>query len=333
MALVKPKLIFAWLAAAVLLPSCASVLDEDGALAITSYDIQENGRIVVDVRVNGEGPFAFALDTGATISVVFDELRKELALELVPGKALKIHGLVASGTFPFVSISRLEVGRETWADPRIASLPGDTAAGTSIDGILGVDFLRRYAVGLSVRDRLIRLYPPELVAGRAYRGWASIPLEPAFIGESGAALYLFEIEIGAHRLPAIFDLGAGLNLLNHAAAELIGLDAVASRDRDVLSGAIESAPLMARFRIDEVKTGHVHWRYEEFRVAELELFTTLMRSDTPYALLGAGLFMQRDFIIDFTRNRLLVKVAMDEVGAGDNEVGEPNARNRQEEPD
>ena len=38
-----------------------------------------------------------------------------------------------------------------------------------------------------------------------------------------------------------------------------------------------------------------------------------MQGDSPAAILGAGLFTQRDFIIDFVRSRLLVKVAMGEV--------------------
>ena len=61
---------------------------------------------------------------------------------------------------------------------------------SGIDGILGVDFLRRYAVGFSTRDRVIRLYPPDLVARRNYRGWTSVPLEPEYIGDSGAALLI-----------------------------------------------------------------------------------------------------------------------------------------------
>ena len=313
----KPNLL--WLAPLTLLWGCASVLDEDGALAVAPYTIQDNGRIVVNVRVNGNGPFVFALDTGATISVVFEELRDELALEAVPGTALKVHGMVGSGIFPLVNVSSLAVGREVWDQPRIVALPGDTATGAKIDGILGVDFLRRYAVGFSTADKVIRLYPPDLVAAKAYQGWTSIRLLPEVIGEGTAALYLFATEIGGRRIPAIFDLGAGVNLLNHVAVESLGLKAVYSRDKEVLSGAIESAPIAARFRIKEVKIGRARWRREEFEIIEEDLFQSLMNFDVPYAILGAGLFTQRDFIIDFTRNRLLVDFAMDELDplAGD----------------
>ena len=300
------------LAPVILLWGCASVLEEDGALTLVPYDIKENGRIVIEAQLNGQGPFAFALDTGASISVVFDELSNKLALPPVAGKKVMIHGVVASGEFPLLSISRLAVGHEVWADPRIASLPGDTAASTGLDGILGVDFLRRYAVGFSARDRVIRLYPPELVGRRNYRGWTSISLEPEYIGDSGAALYLFEIDVGGRKIPAVFDLGSGLNIINWAAARSLGYNQVDPRDGDLLSGAIESVPVMARLSIDEVTTGRVRWRDEEFTIAELKIFESLRCDATPCAILGAGLFNQRDFIIDFTRGRLLVKVAMDE---------------------
>ncbi len=309
---VRPILKIIWLAPVLALCGCASVLDEDGALAIAPYDIREDGRIVVEAQVNGQGPFAFALDTGASISVVFDEMNNKLELEPLPGQAVIIHGVVASGKFPLLRVSRLEVGREVWADPRIALLPGDTPATKGVDGILGVDFLRRYAVGFSTRDRAIRLYPPELVGRRSYRGWASVPLRPEYIGDSGAALYFFEIEIGGKRIPALFDLGAGLNMINWAAARSLGLELVDMQGDELLTGAIESAPVAARVKFDEVTTGRIRWRDEEFTIAELKIFSTITPGISGCAILGAELFTQRDFIIDFTRNRLLVNVAMRE---------------------
>lgn len=297
---------------ALLLSGCASVLDEGGALAVAPYDIDDNGSIVIDARVNGQGPFAFALDTGASISVIFDGLSEELGLESIPGIVLKIHGILASGNFPLLSVNRLEVGTEVWVEPRIASLP-NAAVGAGLDGMLGIDFLRRYAVGFSARERAVRLYPPHLVSDRKYRGWTAIPLVPEHIGEGHAAVYVLEIEVDGHRLPAIFDLGAGLNMLNWAAADSLGLDTLSSRDDDLLRGAIDSAPVAARFNADEVTIGRLRWRKEEFVVADLEICETLMSDGVPCALLGAGPFSQRDFIIDFARSRLLVKFATDEL--------------------
>lgn len=306
------------LAAAFLMCGCASVLDEDGALAIAPYTIEKNGRIVVAAHVNNRGPFDFALDTGASISAVFDKLRFELELEPVPGKLAIIHGAVATGEYPLLEIDRIGVGPEEWTNARIVSLPGDTLAGTAIDGVLGVDFLRKYAVGFSTRERVIRLYPPHLVARRAYRGWASVPLEASLIGEGDAAVYLFEIEIDGGRLPAVFDLGAGLNLMNWPAAQKLGIDPTKLRDDELVFGAIESAPVAARLDANEVIAGHIRWRNEKFLIADLEVFSVLMPGNHPAAILGAGFFTQRDFVIDFVRSRLLVKVAMDELDPPNN---------------
>jgi len=301
------------LAAVLVLCGCASTLDQDNALAIAPYRILEDGRIVVESRVNDQGPFGFALDTGSSISIVFDDLSNKLELEVLPGQRVMIHGTVASGGFPLVGVSRLQVGQETWDDPRIASLPGDTEAGDTIDGILGIDFLQRYAIGFSAEDHIVRLYHPDLVSNRSYRGWATIPLERVNIGESGAALYFFDVEIRGQTVPALFDLGAGLNMINWPAARSLRFSTV-RRSRDhLVSGVIESEPVVARTEAMQVKTAGIRWRNEVFLIADLEIFATLQKSDSPFVILGAGLFNQRDFVIDFVRNRLLVKVAMAEV--------------------
>lgn len=309
------------LAAVIMLSGCASVLDQDGALAVSPYDIDANGRIVVDVQVNGNGPFEFALDTAASISVVFDELRDELALQPEPGKTVIIHGTVASGRFPILSVDFLEVGREVWIKPRLASMPSKTDATTGIDGILGVDFLRRYAVGFSTRDRVVRLYPPDLVGRRSYRGWASVPLIPQYIGTSGAALFLFEIEINDQTIPAVFDLGAGMNMMNWSAAHSLGIEPADLLGDDSFSGVIDTTTGVGWIRAERVTTGRIRWRNEVFSVAELNVFASFLKEDDPCAVLGAGLFNQRDFIIDFPRSRLLIKVAMDEVDLSGAEDG------------
>lgn len=303
------------LAAIMTLPGCASVLDLDNALAVVPYNIEESGRIVVEAHVNGHGPYNFVLDTAASISAVFDPLRNELALDLIPGKSVTVHGAVASAKFSLLDIDRLELGTVSWATPRIVSLPGETAAGAGIDGILGVDFMRRYAVAFSTSDRAVRLYPPNLVARRSYQGWASVPMKAEPIDASSAAVYFMEVQIDGWAITAVFDLGAGLNMINWPGARSIGITRRASREDRMFSGALDSVPIVAQLDADEVTTANVRWRNEVFAVADVEIFETLHLQNSPAAILGARLFTQRDFIIDFDRNRLLVKVAMDEVDA------------------
>lgn len=315
---VKPILKILAVTALLALSGCAGVLDLDDALAIAPYHIEDGGRIVVEARINGHGPYDFVLDTAASISAVFDNVRDELELESIPGKSVIVHGAVASGKHPLLDIERLELGSAIWANPRIVSLPGETAAGASVDGVLGVDFLQRYAVGFSTGDRVVRLYPPDLVARRSYQGWASVRLKSERIGESGAWVYFIDVEIDGWKITAVFDLGAGFNIINWPGVHSLGKTARALRKKALVSGALESSPVVARLHAEEVTTARIRWRNELFTVADIKIFETFMLGDKPAAILGAGLFTQRDFVIDFIRNRLLVRVAMDEVNAHGN---------------
>ena len=330
---VKPYFRMLGLAAVVALSGCASVLDLDGALAIVPYNIEEDGRIVVEASIDGQGLYDFVLDTGSSISVVFDAPRDELSLEPIPGMTVIVHGITASRQFPLLNIGRLEVGREVWTDPRIVSIPSETTATVSIDGILGIDFLRRYAVGFSTRDRVLRLYPPDLVAQKSYRGWASIPLQAVHVGASGPVMYFVDIEINGSKIRAVFDLGAGFNMINWPGARSLGLAPPRLRDGNRMSGALDSSPIAARVNAEEVTTARIRWRNEQFSIADVEIFETLMLGDSPAAILGASLFTQRDFIIDFVRSRLLVNVAMDEVDAIGSAGTMPQARDHHSQAD
>jgi hypothetical protein len=132
----------------------------DRPLAALPYQLEPGGRIVVDVRVNNQGPFRFAIDTAATGSFAFSRMTDALALETIPGVTATVYGAVATGTFPVVQVDRLEIGGEVWEDAPLTALPGRTNATSTLDGILGADFLRRYSVGFSVRTNTATLYRP-----------------------------------------------------------------------------------------------------------------------------------------------------------------------------
>jgi len=297
----------ALIAAAAFAAGCATPLDEEGAVAVVPYRLGENGHIIVETMVNDDGPFDFALDTASSITVTFDKLIEQMELDCVPERYVNVHGMVASGQFPLIRIDAIEVGGQRWSDVAVARLPGRTPACAEIDGILGVDFMRRYAIGIYAEERVISLYPPELVSARSYSGWSSIPLQPVEIGDAGAGLYTIDIRHAAVTIPAIFDLGANFNILNWEAARRLGAKRSVARHREEISGAVESAEVTGRLQLRSFRTGEASWRNQDFVIADLELFEAIDLDDQPAAIVGVRLFSRHDFIIDFARNRLLVR--------------------------
>jgi len=298
---------FALIAATMAVASCASILKEDGALAVVPYKTGSEGQIVVATRVNNEGPYGFAVDTGASITVVLDKTSRSAGLESLGGRGVSIQGMVASGRFPLMTARSLSVGGETWANARVASIPGGTIAIDDIDGVLGLDFLARYSVGLSGDDGALRLYPPALTEERSYRGWVSLPLNRLRIGDTNAIAYTIDLTIGAETIPALFDLGATSNFMNWRAARSLDIRPLQPLRSATVAGALETAPVRAEVIVERVKTGSLHWRNRKFLVADYPVFDVLNLNGRPMAIVGTEIFGGRDLIIDFARSRLLIK--------------------------
>jgi predicted aspartyl protease len=296
------------LAALILASGCASplVLDDDNAAFVTPLKTGSDGHILVPAMVNGQGPFRFALDTGASISVLFDTTVDQKDLDLSEGKQVVIQGMVGSGVFPVATIAELTVGGESWINARVALLPGDDRTSDEFDGILGVDFLRRYALGVSVEDQVVRLYPPLLVSERSYRGWSSIPMHQIQVGKGGATVYTIELHISEVPIPAMLDLGAGSNLMNWHTARKIRVRPNSPGRGTEISGALETVPVTAELEVDELRIGNIYWRDRTFLVSDFPIFEALDLDDRLVAIIGPSLFSERDFVIDFERMRMLI---------------------------
>ena len=288
---------------------CASelVLDTDGALAVIPRKVSSTGHIVVETRLNGRGPFRFVIDTGASISVVYESARAKAGIELAPFIQVHVLGMTGSGLYPVGLVAEIRVGDEAWESARVAILPDTAPAAARIDGILGVDFLSRYAVLYSQQERVLRLYPRELVAENSYRGWDRIALRDLRVGDGNVAVFVLDMYIDTQHIPTVFDLGATVNVLNWRAAR--ALDVLLRRPRrspDVY-GVSGSTEVLAELRVWRLRINNSFWRNRVFLVGEFPVFAALGLDRRPAAIAGADLFGQRDFIIDFARQRLLVK--------------------------
>ena len=68
------------------------------------------GRPIVDLRINGQGPFPFILDTGAEGTILSDSLAEELKLEVLGEARLGSPGATRLATGKYVRIGRIELG-------------------------------------------------------------------------------------------------------------------------------------------------------------------------------------------------------------------------------
>lgn len=99
-------------------PAPVAVEVPSGGITIPMQDV--GGRPVVEVRINGKGPYRFIFDTGASITVIDSELKDELKLPVAPGmQAAPGHGPAPA----IVSVEALSVGGATLKGVTAALMP------------------------------------------------------------------------------------------------------------------------------------------------------------------------------------------------------------------
>jgi predicted aspartyl protease len=126
--------------------------------------IEVNGYVTLEARLNGQGPFAFILDTGGHAILTPDAAA---LLGLHPAGAGSSGG-AGSGTLPiqFAKVDRVEIGDVTLRSQTFYVIPLQYATvergqRPALAGILGLELLERLAARLDYRNHTLTFWPRE----------------------------------------------------------------------------------------------------------------------------------------------------------------------------
>lgn len=125
---------------------------DDGAELATDADM--SGRVTAPVRINGQGPFNFVVDTGANRTVITSELAARLGLpDAGPADVHGVAGIEPSNT---ATIDLLQVDA---VETRSIRAPTLSRSRLGADGLLGVDVLRGRRVTVDFLKNEFRITP------------------------------------------------------------------------------------------------------------------------------------------------------------------------------
>ncbi|WP_461026492.1 aspartyl protease family protein [Streptomyces sparsus] len=113
----------------------------------------------VPVSIEGEGSFLFALDTGASTSVVHEDVADELGLELT-GERRPVSGVIASGEVPVADVGEWKVGDVSLepGEVTVIDLGPPEGSGGGIQGLLGSDVLSEFgSITVDYDEGVLRL--------------------------------------------------------------------------------------------------------------------------------------------------------------------------------
>jgi hypothetical protein len=130
--------------------------------------------LVVPVQVNGKGPFPFALDTGASQTVITPALARTLGLGTADGPdILGAGGAAGAGVTILESLGvagTVQRDRTVIISGFIETIHQEI--GAHLDGILVYDFLKSFLVSIDYTRQILRLVPFSDALGTAPSGCA-----------------------------------------------------------------------------------------------------------------------------------------------------------------
>jgi hypothetical protein len=128
----------------------------------TTLPIAYDGDVIVEAKLNGQGPFAFILDTGG-----HDILTPEAAKALgVATSGAGVSGGAGEGTLSeqYARVELMQIGAATLRDQSYLVIPlqfdtVERGARAPLAGILGLELFERFAVELNYRAQTLTLRP------------------------------------------------------------------------------------------------------------------------------------------------------------------------------
>jgi hypothetical protein len=118
--------------------------------------------LIVQVHLNGEGPFDFVLDTGATMTCVERGVEQQLQLPERRGVVGVGAGVEGTGRLELVQVDSIRVGATRGSDftACVLDLAHLEPLGATIHGLLGLNFLRQFHVTLDFERNVLTLVQP-----------------------------------------------------------------------------------------------------------------------------------------------------------------------------
>ena len=255
------------------------------------------GRIWAPVFIDGQGPFRFVLDTGATTVALSRDAATLLGLRLDRARQVRLRGTTGSSLVPQITVGRIEIGDFLVENQRVILV--DDAFGGA-DGVLATRLLSDRRIFVEFRkDRI------EITRSRgqpAPLGFTTIPVKFA-----SRQVPWVDAWIGPVKVKAVIDTGAQQTLGNlalRAALAAARRRAMELRNEGVIgvTGDVQEGQSAG---VPTIRLGNVQVSNARVNFVDLHIFEHWRMLDEPAILIGMDVIGVLDtFILDYRRREL-----------------------------
>jgi PDZ domain/Aspartyl protease len=150
---------------------------------VVPFELIKTQHMVVNVKVNGKGPYRLVFDTGAPDSLVNNKIFKEAELTAKGG------GLPLFGSRGNTKIKAMELGELKAENVSAMVMDHPTVQAIAsfagpLDGILGFTFYSRYKMSIDYEKKLITFEPNTYVPGDVMKAMMDKMMAPKSVREA-----------------------------------------------------------------------------------------------------------------------------------------------------
>ena len=262
-------------------------------------------RMTVMVKVAGQGPYSFLVDTGSERTAISRQLAVQL--KLGSGVPARVHSVLGSETVATVNIPQLGVGNRMLS---VIDAPTFEAQHIGAEGILGIDSLHAQRIIFDFKAQEMRIAPSSF----EYLGRLENETIVVRARSRKGRLVLTSVTLDGIKLDAIIDTGSQVSVGNlplMRQLRRVSLDRVKRskvQDGDgtavmqAVTGQVRNVELARFQRLD---LGGVEIKDVTLAFASAQIFKELGYAKRPAILLGIDAMRSFDKVsIDFARKRV-----------------------------
>lgn len=250
-------------------------------------------RMTAPVRVNGQGPFPFVVDTGSNQTVIAAELAAKLGLPL--GDPAPLNGVAGVQMAP-TTRARLDVGPRQHRDATLSVL---TQADIGGSGLLGLEDLDGQCVTLDFRAPALRIEPGR----RSVNDFGAIALKAH---RRNGQLTLVDADLAGLRLTAFLDSGAQNTIGNMALrAQALSRNPTSPWYETPIISATGQTIQAEVADLPRLRVGNLNVPNWPVAFADLHTFKMWNLVDRPAILLGVDVLSRFESVcLDFARDEV-----------------------------
>jgi predicted aspartyl protease len=269
-----------------------------------------NPLILVPVCVEGKGPFQFILDTGASHSLLSEQLSATLGIR--PEGERQAMGAGGPVKMTLARVTSVSVGSTARQNIRVGITKEiervASVVQTQIDGDLGYDFLKDFVLTIDYRDCLLRLGPPTEVVNSP----APATLVPFQLAAAAKPLILVPAMVnGQGPFSFALDTGASRTMISGELARTLHIPIVEEGSATGGGGQVK----MAAGKLNSLAVGHTTVYDHGIGVGEFLTMLSQAVGNKLDGILGFNFLRQFRVTIDYPGSRLALGSAGAEMAA------------------